>query len=98
MVVALKSFYYAAGIERINVATYQARSGSGASAIRELADQTARLLNGRESAPPHSYPKQISFNLLPHIDVFMDNGYTKEEMKMVWETRKILGDDSIQID
>src|SRR5699024_6546079 len=97
MVVALKPLYDAVGIERINVATYQAVSGSGASAIRELADQTARLLNGREIEPPQSYPKQIAFNVLPHIDVFMDNGYTKEEMKMVWETRKILGDDSIPI-
>lgn len=97
MVVALKPLYDAAGIERINVATYQAVSGSGASAVRELADQTARLLNGREIKPPKSYPKQIAFNTLPHIDVFMDNGYTKEEMKMVWETHKILGDAEIRI-
>lgn len=97
MVVALKPIYDAVGIERINVATYQAVSGSGASAIRELADQSARLLNGREIAPPKAYPKQIAFNVLPHIDVFMDNGYTKEEMKMVWETHKILGDDSIRV-
>lgn len=97
MVVALKPLYDAVGIERINVATYQAVSGSGASAISELADQTARLLNGREIQPPKAYPKQIAFNVLPHIDVFMDNGYTKEEMKMVWETHKILGDDSIRV-
>ncbi len=97
MVVALKPLHDAAYIERINVATYQAVSGSGASAVRELADQTARLLNGKDIAPPQSYPKQIAFNVLPHIDVFMDNGYTKEEMKMVWETRKILGDADIQI-
>src|SRR5699024_2211042 len=97
MLVALKPIYDAVGIERINVATYQAVSGSGASAIRELADQTARLLNGREIEPPQAYPKQIAFNVLPHIDVFMDNGYTKEEMKMVWETRKILGDPEILV-
>ena len=97
MVVALKPLHDAAHIERINVATYQAVSGSGASAIRELADQTARLLNGKEIQPPESYPKQIAFNALPHIDVFLENGYTKEEMKMVWETRRILEDDSIQV-
>jgi len=97
MVVALKPIYDAVGIRRINVATYQAVSGSGASAISELADQTARLLNGREIKPPQAYPKQIAFNVLPHIDVFMDNGYTKEEMKMVWETQKILGDSEILV-
>ncbi len=97
MVVALKPLHDAAYIERINVATYQAVSGSGASAVRELADQSARLLNGKDIEPPQSYPKQIAFNVLPHIDVFMDNGYTKEEMKMVWETRKILGEAEMQI-
>ncbi|MEX2365709.1 MAG: aspartate-semialdehyde dehydrogenase, partial [Pseudohongiellaceae bacterium] len=84
------------GIARINVATYQSVSGTGKEAIDELASQTARLLNGQE-AKPLVYPKQIAFNVLPQIDVFMDNGYTKEEMKMVWETRKILEDDSIQV-
>lgn len=97
MVVALKPLYDTVGIERINVATYQAVSGSGASAISELADQTARLLNGREIETPQSYPKQIAFNVLPHIDDFMDNGYTKEEMKMVWETQKILGDADVPV-
>lgn len=97
MVVALKPIHDFAYIERINVATYQAVSGSGASAIRELADQSARLLNGQEIEKPTAYPKQIAFNALPHIDVFLDNGYTKEEMKMVWETRKILGDQNIRI-
>ena len=97
MVVALKPIHDFAYIERINVATYQAVSGSGASAIRELADQSARLLNGKEIEKPAAYPKQIAFNALPHIDVFLDNGYTKEEMKMVWETRKILGDQNIRI-
>ncbi|HSH43732.1 MAG TPA: aspartate-semialdehyde dehydrogenase [Arenicellales bacterium] len=96
MMVALKPIYDAAGIERINVCTYQAVSGSGKSAIEELADQTARLLNGKE-IEPHVYPKQIAFNVLPHIDVFMENGYTKEEMKMVWETQKILEDPQIRV-
>jgi aspartate-semialdehyde dehydrogenase len=96
MVVALKPLHDAAGIERINVATYQAVSGTGKEAIEELAAQTAALLNGKE-AQARVYPRQIAFNVLPHIDVFQDNGYTKEEMKMVWETRKILGDQSIGV-
>lgn len=96
MLVALKPIQDAVGIERINVATYQAVSGTGKEAIEELAGQTAELLNGRD-AKAKVYPKQIAFNVLPHIDVFMDNGYTKEEMKMVWETKKILGDESIQV-
>lgn len=96
MLVALKPIHDAAGIERINVATYQAVSGAGRSMIEKLAGQTAALLNGRplELEPGE---KQIAFNLLPHIDRFEDNGYTREEMKMVWETRKILGDDSILV-
>ena len=96
LVVALKPIYDAAGIERINVATYQSVSGAGQSAIEELARQTAALLNGR----PHELDEntaQIAFNAVPHIDVFMDNGYTKEEMKIVWETQKILGDSSIAV-
>ncbi len=96
MLVALKPIYDEAGIERINVATYQAVSGSGKEAIDELASQTASLLNGRP-VEAKVYPKQIAFNVLPQIDVFLDNGYTKEEMKMVWETRKIFGDDAIQV-
>ena len=96
MVVALKPIYDAVGIERINVSTYQAVSGSGTKAIEELASQTAMLLNGKP-AEANVYPKQIAFNVLPQIDVFQDNGYTKEEMKMVWETRKILEDDTIQV-
>jgi len=96
MLVALKPLHDEAGIERINVCTYQAVSGTGKEAIEELAAQTAELLNGR-SAEAKVYPRQIAFNVLPQIDVFMDNGYTKEEMKMVWETRKIMGDDSIQV-
>jgi aspartate-semialdehyde dehydrogenase len=96
MLVALKPIYDAVGIERINVATYQAVSGTGKEAITELANQTAALLNGRE-AESAVYPKQIAFNALPQIDVFMENGYTKEEMKMVWETKKIFGDETILV-
>ncbi|MEE8343627.1 MAG: aspartate-semialdehyde dehydrogenase [Gammaproteobacteria bacterium] len=96
MVVALKPIYDAVGIERINVCTYQAVSGTGKEAMKELAAQTAQLLNG-QPVEPRVYPNQIAFNVLPHIDVFQDNGYTKEEMKMVWETRKILEDDSVQV-
>lgn len=96
MLVALKPIYDAVGIERINVATYQAVSGTGKEAIEELAQQTAALLNGKP-VECKVYPKQIAFNVLPHIDAFMDNGYTKEEMKMVWETRKIFGDESIMV-
>jgi aspartate-semialdehyde dehydrogenase len=96
MLVALKPIYDAVGIERINVCTYQAVSGTGKEAIEELVQQTVKLLNG-QPAESKVYPKQIAFNVLPQIDVFQDNGYTKEEMKMVWETRKILGDDSIQV-
>ncbi|PPD33060.1 MAG: aspartate-semialdehyde dehydrogenase [Methylomonas sp.] len=96
MLVALKPIYDEVGISRINVATYQAVSGTGKEAIEELALQTANLLNAKPVVPS-VYPKQIAFNVLPQIDVFMDNGYTKEEMKMVWETRKIMGDDSIQV-
>jgi aspartate-semialdehyde dehydrogenase len=96
MLVALKPIHDAVGIERINVATYQAVSGTGKEAIEELASQTANLLNGKP-VKAEVYPKQIAFNVIPQIDVFMDNGYTKEEMKMVWETKKIMGDDSILV-
>jgi aspartate-semialdehyde dehydrogenase len=96
MLVALKPIYDAVGIERINVATYQAVSGTGKEAIKELAGQTARLLNGQE-AECEVYPRQIAFNVLPQIDTFEDNGYTREEMKMVWETRKIFGDPGIAV-
>jgi len=96
MVVALKPIYDAVGIKRINVCTYQAVSGSGRRAIEELAGQTAALLSAK---PMESsvYPKQIAFNVLPQIDVFEENGYTREEMKMVWETRKIFADESIMV-
>jgi aspartate-semialdehyde dehydrogenase len=89
MVVALKPIFDAVGIERINVATYQSVSGAGTKGIRELAGQTADLLNAKP-IEPKAFSRQIAFNVIPHIDVFQDNGYTKEEMKMVWETRKIL--------
>jgi len=96
MLVALKPIYDAVGIKRINVCTYQAVSGTGKNAIDELAGQTAKLLNGK-SITADVYPKQIAFNVLPQIDVFLDNGYTKEEMKMVWETNKIFNDQNITI-
>ena len=96
MLVALKPIYDEVGITRINVCTYQAVSGTGKPAIEELAAQTAALLGGK-SIETSVYPKQIAFNVLPHIDNFEDNGYTREEMKMVWETRKIFADDSIMV-
>lgn len=96
MLVALKPIHDAVGIKRISVSTYQAVSGTGKSAIEELAGQTAQLLNGRE-AKTEVYPQQIAFNALPQIDVFMENGYTKEEMKMVWETKKIFADEEIGV-
>jgi len=96
MLVALKPIYDAVGIERINVATYQAVSGTGKEAIEELAAQTTALLNLKE-IKAEVYPKQIAFNALPQIDVFLDNGYTKEEMKMVWETKKIFEDAAILV-
>jgi len=96
MLVALKPIYDAVGIERINVCTYQAVSGSGKEGIEEVVSQTSQLLNGKPITT-NVYPKQIAFNVLPQIDVFMENGYTKEEMKMVWETKKIMDDESIQV-
>ena len=96
MLVALKPIHEAVGIERINVCTYQSVSGTGKEGISELEQQTAALLNDRK-IECNTYPKQIAFNVLPHIDSFLENGYTKEEMKMVWETRKILEDESIQV-
>ncbi len=92
MLVALKPIHDAVGIERINVATYQAVAGAGRKAIEELAQQTAALLNG-QSAEHKALPTTMAFNLFPQIDVMLDNGYTKEEMKMVWETQKILDPD-----
>jgi aspartate-semialdehyde dehydrogenase len=96
MVVPLKPIHDAARIKRIVVSTYQAVSGTGKKAMDELLRQTTDFVNFRE--PVHEvYPHQIAFNMLPHIDVFLDNGYTKEEMKMVNETKKIMGDDSIRV-
>ena len=96
LMVALKPLYDAAGIERINVATYQSVSGAGRSGLEELGIQTGRLLNFQD-IEPKKFQAQIAFNLIPHIDDFQDNGYTKEEMKLVWETQKILGDKNIQV-
>ena len=96
MVMALKPIYDAVGIERVNVATYQAVSGKGKKAIEELEQQTIALFNSKPALPTE-HPRQMAFNALPQIDAFQDNGYTREEMKMVWETRKILDDDAIQV-
>jgi aspartate-semialdehyde dehydrogenase len=96
MVVALKPIHDAVGIERINVATYQSVSGAGGKGVRELASQTADLLNAKP-IEPKTFTRQIAFNVIPHIDVFLENGYTKEEMKMVWETRKILDAPTIMV-
>ena len=96
MVMALKPVYDAVGIERVNVATYQAVSGKGKKAIEELEQQTIALFNGKPVLPTE-HPRQMAFNVLPQIDAFQENGYTREEMKMVWETQKILGDDAIRV-
>ncbi len=96
LLVALKPLHEAAGIRRITVATYQSVSGAGRSALEELGRQTGALLNFQDP-DPQRFPVQIAFNLIPHIDEFQDNGYTREEMKLVWETRKILGDETIQV-
>ena len=96
LMVALKPLHDAARIERINIATYQSVSGTGRKALEELGKQTAALLNFHQ-AEPEVYPVQIAFNVIPHGGDFTDNGYTTEEMKLVWETKKILGDDSIRV-
>ncbi len=96
MLVALNPIEQAVGIRRIDVATYQSVSGAGKKGIEELAQQTAALLNFKE-AKAEAFPVQIAFNVIPHIDVFEDNGFTREEMKMVWETRKILERDDVQV-
>ncbi|MGA1376316.1 MAG: aspartate-semialdehyde dehydrogenase [Steroidobacteraceae bacterium] len=97
MLVALKPIYDAVGIERINVATYQSVSGAGKEAVEELAEQTVALVSGKGPVKPKVVAAQIAFNVVPQIDKFQDNGYTKEEMKMVWETQKIFGDPSIKV-
>jgi aspartate-semialdehyde dehydrogenase len=96
MLVAIAPIHRAVGITRINVATYQSVSGAGRSAMEELGNQTVDILRFQASKPDR-FPVQISFNLIPHIDDFLDNGYTKEEMKLVWETQKILADKTILV-
>ena len=96
LMVALAPIHRKAKLERINIATYQSVSGTGKRAMEELGRQTAALLSFQE-AQPEIYPVQIAFNVIPHGGDFTDNGYTTEEMKLVWETRKILGDDSIGV-
>ena len=96
MLVALKPIYDAVGIKKIDVSTYQSVSGSGKSGIKELAGQTGSLLNGL-SVEPEVFSQQIAFNVIPQIDEFMDNGFTREEMKMIWETKKIFADDEIKV-
>jgi aspartate-semialdehyde dehydrogenase len=97
LVVALKPIYDAVGIERISVATYQSVSGAGREAVEELAEQSIALMSGRAPGPARAVPKRIAFNCVPQIDRFEDNGYTREEMKIVWETRKILEDPDIRV-
>jgi aspartate-semialdehyde dehydrogenase len=96
LVVALKPLHDAVRIKRVVVSTYQAVSGAGVKAVAELKDQTAAFLEGK-TLEPSAFPHRIAFNMIPQIDVFLDNGYTKEEMKMVDETKKIMGDDSIRV-
>jgi aspartate-semialdehyde dehydrogenase len=96
MVVVLKPIHDAAKIKRVVVTTFQAVSGTGKKAMDELLQQTSDILNFKEISK-NVYPHQIAFNCLPHIDKFMENGYTKEEIKMVNETKKIMGDDSIKV-
>ena len=97
MVLALKPLHDKYSIKRVIVSTYQAVSGAGKVAMDELLEQSARILNGKGAGKPGTFTKQISFNLIPHIDVFLENGFTKEEMKMTNETKKILEDDSIEV-
>jgi len=96
MVVVLKPIHDAATIKRVVVTTFQSVSGTGRKAMDELLHQTADILNFKDIRPA-VYPHQIAFNCLPHIDKFMEDGYTKEEIKMVNETKKIMGDDSIKV-
>jgi aspartate-semialdehyde dehydrogenase len=90
MVVVLKPLHDAAQIKRIIVSTYQSVSGAGARAIEELRLQTKAICNNEGEVKPAKFPHRIAFNCIPHIDIFMDNGYTKEEMKMAHETHKIM--------
>lgn len=97
MLVALKPLYDAVGITRINVVTFQSVSGAGKDAFHELLQQSGQLLNGLPIKQAKAFTQQIAFNVIPHIDEFEENGYTREEMKMVWETQKIFADPEIQV-
>ncbi len=97
LVVALKPLHDEAHLERIEVATYQSVSGAGREAVEELARQSIAALSGQGPAQTHGGAKPIAFNCVPHIDAFQDNGYTREEMKLVWETRKILGEPQLRV-
>ncbi len=97
MVVVLKPLYDMSRIRRVVVATYQAVSGAGAQAIEELKEQTRAILEGKPVPPPNKIPKQIAFNCVPHIDKFFESGYTREELKMVNETKKIMHDEEIKV-
>lgn len=94
--VGLKPIYDAVGIARINIATYQSVSGTGKDAIAELSEQTRQMLDD-QPIHPRVYPQQIAFNVIPHIDDFLENGYTREEMKIVWEMQKIFNDPNLAI-
>ncbi len=97
MVVAVNPLHKARKLKRLVASTYQATSGAGAKAMQELIEQTRELLSGKEDVTPEAFVHRIGFNLIPHIDAFQDNAYTKEEMKMVWETRKILHLPELQV-
>lgn len=97
MLVALKPIYDAVGISRIHVVTYQSVSGAGRNALKELIDQSGRLLNGLAIKKPTAFASQIAFNIIPQIDAFQKNGYTREEMKLVLETQKIFDDKGLQV-
>jgi aspartate-semialdehyde dehydrogenase len=97
LVLVLKPLHDAAGLERVDVATYQSVSGAGRAAVEELARQSIAALSGKGLPETDGPDKPIAFNCVPHIDVFQDNGYTREEMKIVWETRKILGETALRV-
>jgi len=96
LLLVVKPIHTAVGVTRINVSTYQSVSGAGRKAVQELIEQTGRLINGL-AVEAKAFSSQIAFNVIPHIDHFQENGYTREEMKMLWETRKILNDDRIVV-
>ena len=98
MVVALKPIYDLSPIKRIIASTYQSVSGAGARAIAELENQSREIIcRGNSDVKCDVFPVRIAFNVIPHVDIFLDNGYTKEEMKLVYETRKIIGDENIRV-